>query len=219
MPSTPPIFPRRTRVKFCGITSREDAEAAVAAGADALGFNGWTGSKRHVDLRASGSWIAALPPFVSRVAVLVNAPLEEARAVSALPFIDAVQFHGDEDADYCRRFAETGAPFLKAVRVADARALDEIDAFATRAILLDASVPGVYGGSGALIDLSVAAQLIGARPDLHIALSGGLTPENVEAAIRMTRPFGVDVASGIESKPAKKDVEKMRRFASAAARA
>ena len=96
----------RVRVKICGITNREDAETAIALGADALGFNLFPGSKRHIVLDENAAWIAALPPFVAKVAVLVNAPFDEARRVALHPAIDLVQLHGDEDADYCRQLAD-----------------------------------------------------------------------------------------------------------------
>lgn len=203
------------RIKFCGVTHLADAEAAIAAGADALGFNGWSGSKRYLDLEEAG-WIATLPPFVTRVAVLVNATLHEALAVSRLPYIDAVQFHGDEDAEYCRRFAHTGGAFIKALRIPATGALEDFAGFGTRCILLDASVPGAYGGTGTVIDLPRAAEVIRGHPDLRFILSGGLTPDNVAAAIRETEPFAVDVASGIESAPGRKDAARMRAFSRAA---
>ncbi len=205
----------RLRLKFCGITNSADAEAAIAAGADALGFNGWSGSKRYLDL-AQAEWIGSLPPFVARVAVLVNATLHEAVAVSRLPYIDAVQLHGDEDPEYCRRFAETGRAFIKALRIPATGTLEAPDGFGTSSILLDASVPGAYGGTGTLIDLPRAAEIIRAHPGLLFILSGGLTPENVAEAIRETRPFAVDVASGIECAPGRKDASRMRAFAEAA---
>jgi phosphoribosylanthranilate isomerase len=111
--------PARVRVKICGVTNRADAEAAIALGADALGFNLFPGSKRCLDLEREAEWIAALPPFVTRVAVLVNVPIEEARRVAEHPAIDCVQFHGDEDETFCAEFARLGRPFIKALRLGD----------------------------------------------------------------------------------------------------
>ena len=112
----------RVRVKICGLTNREDAETAIALGADALGFNFFEGSKRHLVLDENFAWIAALPPFVTRVAVLVNAPLPEAARVLLHPAINMVQLHGDEDAGYCERLANLGRPFIKALRIRTAKA-------------------------------------------------------------------------------------------------
>lgn len=206
--------PRRVRVKICGITTPEDAEAAIGAGADALGFNGFRGSKRFLDLRAASGWMAALPPFVARVAVVVNPGREEAEALSALPGIDRLQFHGDETPEFCAAFAGRG--FIKALAARNRAALAEASRFGTRAILLDAFVPGAYGGTGKLIDLELAAAFVRENPGLRVVLSGGLTPENVAEAIRAVRPHAVDVASGVEeSHSCKKDPVRMRDFMAA----
>ncbi|HEX8295754.1 MAG TPA: phosphoribosylanthranilate isomerase [Chthoniobacteraceae bacterium] len=188
----------RVRVKICGVTNAEDAEQAIAAGADALGFNLFPGSRRYLDLQSAASWITALPPFVARVAVLVNAPLEEARQIAAHPAFDLVQFHGDEDADYCAAFAETGHPFIKAVRLKDRSSFEQLHTFSTTRILLDACAGQAYGGTGTLIDLPLAAECARAYPELDLLLAGGLRVENVAEAVRQVQPFAVDVASGVE---------------------
>ena len=202
----------RVRVKICGITNREDAEAAIALGADALGFNLFPGSKRHIVLDENAAWIAALPPFVAKVAVLVNAPFDEARRVALHPAIDLVQFHGDEDAGYCRQFAALGLPFIKALRVRDAGDIPQAADFSTRNVLIDAHVEGAYGGTGATIALPLAREIVHRHPHLRILLAGGLTPENVAEAARVVRPFAVDVAGGVESAPRKKDPAKIAAF-------
>jgi len=207
------IWRPRVRVKICGITTAEDAEAAIEAGADALGFNGFAGSKRFIDLAACASWIAQLPPFVMRVAVLVNPRAEEVEAALALPGIDAVQFHGDETPAFCEPFCRHG--FIKAVAARDKAALEASRRFATKTLLLDAWVPGAYGGTGQLIDLPLAAGFVAANRDARVILSGGLTPENVARAVEAVRPWAVDVASGVEATPRKKDVAKMRAFVEA----
>jgi phosphoribosylanthranilate isomerase len=189
---------RRVRVKICGITNREDAEMAVALGADALGFNLFAGSKRCIDLDREAEWIAALPPLVTRVAVLVNVPLDEARRVAAHPAIHGVQFHGDEDAAYCAEFARTGRSFIKALRLRDASVIAAAASFSTANVLLDADAGAAFGGSGQPIDLALAAEVARAHPGLRIILAGGLRPETVGAAIKAVRPFAVDVASGVE---------------------
>jgi phosphoribosylanthranilate isomerase len=203
---------RRVRVKICGVCNRKDAEAAVALGADALGFNLFAGSRRCIDLDREASWIAALPPFVTRVAVLVNAPLEEALRVSAHPAIDMVQFHGNEDTSYCAEFARRGRPFIKALRLQSAEVLKEAMRFSTNCILLDAHVPGAFGGTGAAVDLDLAAAFARQHPKLTVILAGGLTPANVGKAVRHVRPFAVDVASGVELEPRRKDLALMQSF-------
>jgi phosphoribosylanthranilate isomerase len=205
---------RRVRVKICGVTNREDAVAAIALGADALGFNLFAGSKRCIDLEREGGWIAALPPFVSRVAVLVNASLEEARRVAAHPGIHCVQFHGDEDAAYCAEFARSGRPFIKALRVRDAGVIAAAPGFATHHLLLDADAGAAYGGTGTPIDLGLAAEVVRTHRSLQVILAGGLRPENVAAAVAAVRPYAVDVASGVESAgdPRRKDLSRMAAF-------
>jgi len=203
----------RVRVKICGITNPQDAEAAIDAGADALGFNGFPGSKRFLDFATAAPWMAALPPFVTRVAVLVNPALAQAEAVLALPGVDRLQFHGDESPEFCERFARRG--FIKALAARDRASLLQAGRYGTSAILIDAFVPGAYGGTGSLIDLELAAGFVRENPGLRVILSGGLTSENVASAIRAVRPHAVDVASGVESHSCKKDPSRMRDFIAA----
>jgi phosphoribosylanthranilate isomerase len=205
---------RRTRVKICGVTNRADAEAAIALGADALGFNAWLGSKRFIDLQKEAEWIRALPPFVTKVAVMVNPTLAEAEQVLALPFIDTVQLHGHEDAEFCASIARLGRQFLKAIAVRDAASLENVARFCTSQILLDAFSPTAFGGTGKKIDLDLAEQFTASHSHLRVILSGGLTPENVAEAVRRMRPYAVDVASGVEvnGDPRRKDHAKLRAF-------
>jgi len=205
----------RVRVKICGVTNEEDARAAINLGADALGFNLWPGSKRHIDLDRATSWIRALPLFVTRVAVVVNVPLDEARRIAAHPAIDLVQFHGDEDASYCAQFAAGGHSFIKAVRLRDAASLEGLDRFSTPTILLDADAGTAYGGTGRQLDPALAAEAVRRFAEMNIVLAGGLTPDNVAEAVRMARPYAVDVASGVEAAPGKKDHIKLARFIAA----
>ncbi len=208
----------RVRVKVCGVTNREDALAAIALGADALGFNLYPESKRAIVLDQEAEWIAALPPFVMRVAVLVNAPLDEALRVAAHSAIHAVQFHGDEDPEYCARFArESTRPFLKALRLRDAATLSTATHFSTPHLLLDADAGAAYGGAGTLIDLALAAQFAEHAPGSTLILAGGLRAENVAEAVRKVRPFAVDVASGVElpGDPRRKSAERMATFIAA----
>ena len=206
----------RIRVKICGLTHREDAEQAIALGADALGFNLFDGSKRYLCLEENSAWIKQLPPFVTKVAVLVNVSLEQAQRVAEDPAIDLVQFHGDEDEGYCREFARLGRPFFKALRLENADSIQQAAAFSTRNILVDAHVAGAYGGTGARINVELAAELARQHPSLALMLAGGLTPDNVAAAVRSVLPYGVDVASGVESSPGRKSAPLMHSFIQAA---
>jgi len=208
-----------TRVKICGITREQDALEAIALGADALGFNLYPGSKRFIPLERDAPWIVTLPPFVTRVAVVVNATLEDALKIADHPAIDIVQFHGDEDEAYCAAFAKSGRPFIKALRLKDASSIGAASGFSTRNLLLDAHAGAAYGGSGTLIDLALAAECVAKCPALRIALAGGLKPENVGDAVQRVQPYAVDVASGVESAPGVKDREKMAAFIDAAGKA
>ncbi len=202
----------RVRVKICGITSRADALAAVSAGADALGFNTWEGSKRRMDIFSAGEWMKDLPAFVARVALCINKPLEDAVAIARLPWVDALQFHGDESSDYCEEFSKTGFPFIRAVRLGGVADLERLDGWSTSSVLVDAAVAGAYGGTGSMADLALARQAVDRFPQLSIILAGGLTPANVGEAAATVRPYGVDVASGVEDEPARKSMDLMRAF-------
>jgi phosphoribosylanthranilate isomerase len=202
----------RVRVKICGITSRADALEAVSAGADALGFNTWEGSKRCMDIFSAGEWMKNLPAFVTRVALCINKPFEDALAIARLPWVDALQFHGDESSDYCEQFSTTGFPFIRAVRLGGVADLDRLAGWSTSSVLVDAAVAGAYGGTGSMADLDLARQAVDRFPHLSIILAGGLTPANVGEAAVVVRPYGVDVASGVEDEPARKSRELMRAF-------
>ena len=202
----------RLRVKICGITREEDAIEAIRLGADALGFNLYAGSKRHISLDREAAWIQRLAAFVSRVAVLVNVTLDEARRVAAHPAIDLVQFHGDEDEEYCATFAASGFPFIKAIRLRDSATLESAPRFSTRNVLLDADAGAAFGGTGTSIDLALAAECVKRNPGLIISLAGGLKPDNVADAVRIVAPYAVDVASGVESAPGIKDSSKVAAF-------
>jgi phosphoribosylanthranilate isomerase len=203
------------RVKICGITSARDAELAVAAGADALGFNAWQGSKRYVDVAGAGGWMRELPGFVTRVALCVNHTMEEALRLGGLPFVDVVQFHGDETDAYCARYSADGRLHIRALRPRSSGELERLPKLGTRQVLLDAAVPGAYGGTGARADLGLAALAVARFPSVAVVLAGGLDPDNVAEAVRAVRPYAVDVASGVESAPGRKDPAKMRDFVQA----
>jgi phosphoribosylanthranilate isomerase len=196
-----------TRVKICGITNLADALAAIEAGADALGLNFYEGSSRHVSLKTAAEIASHLPPFVMRVGLFVNAPEEQVTRAIGECGLSLLQFHGDEPPEFCTQF---GLMSMKAFRIRDTESLKEIPKYQTDAYLLDAYSPDARGGTGEKFnwDLAVEAQKFG-KP---IFLAGGLTPENVAEAVRKVRPFGVDVSSGVESAPGKKDAAKVRAF-------
>jgi phosphoribosylanthranilate isomerase len=195
----------RVRVKICGVTRGEDALAAVRLGADALGFNFWPGSKRHITAAAARGIIARLPPFVTPVGVFVNQLEGEMRAIAAETGIQVFQLHGDEPPELCARLP---LPVVKAIPVDQVRALSRLLSYEVSAFLLDTPSRG-YGGSGEPFDWSLAEGVSEVAP---VILAGGLTPENVAAAVRAVRPYAVDVASGVESSPGVKDMARMSRF-------
>ena len=204
---------RMTRIKICGLTRPQDVDAAVAAGADAIGLVFHPQSPRYVDLTQAVALVRRIPPLVTVVGLFVNAAPEDVRARLAAVPIHLLQFHGDEDDAYCRQF---GRPFLKAVRVRPGvDVLREMAAFpSAQAILLDAFVEG-YGGGGRIFDWALAPR----EPSKPIILSGGLGADNVGEAIRRLHPAAVDVSSGVERGKGIKDAEKMRAFIAAVRRA
>ena len=199
-----------TKVKICGVTTVADALAAAEAGADMIGLNFYAGSPRHVTPVVAAEIARALPPFVLRVGVFVNPPVELVLRAIGDAGLNLLQFHGDETSEFCTQF---GVMSVKAIRVQSAESLPTLANFSTDAWLLDAYSAAGLGGTGEKFnwDLAVAAQKFG-KP---IFLAGGLTPENVAAAVRQVRPFAVDVASGVEAAPGKKDAAKMRAFIAA----
>jgi len=202
------------KVKICGITNRDDANTAVAAGADALGFVMYKKSPRWVEAAVARAIIAELPPFVLPIGVFVN---EEAgmvrRLVDECGFALA-QLHGDETAVYCQQL---GRPVLKAFRPKDRGSLLALAEFQGRAgvrgFLIDAFSDQAYGGTGQTVDWTLAAEVARAVP---VLLAGGLTSSNVAEAVRLVRPYGVDVSSGVELSPGKKDPGKVSAFIEAA---
>ncbi len=198
-----------TRIKICGLTRLDDLQAAVQAGADALGLVFYPPSPRCVDLSTAARLARAAPPFVSIVGLFVNAdPTAVRTTLAALP-IHLLQFHGDEDERYCRQFDR---PYLKAARVRPGMdLLQYVAAFpSAQAILLDAFVDG-YGGGGKVFDWSLVPPALGKS----LILSGGLDADNVGEAVRRLRPAAVDVSSGVEASQGIKDANKMRAFVAA----
>ena len=196
------------RIKICGVTRLEDALAAARLGADALGFNFWPGSKRHLDAATARRIISRLPPFVTPVGVFVNQSEGEMRAIAGETGIQVFQLHGEEPPELCARLP---LPVVKAIPVDQVRTLSKLLSYEVQAFLLDTPSRG-YGGSGEPFDWSLAEGVSDVAP---VVLAGGLTPENVGAAIRAVRPWAVDVASGVESSPGVKNPGRMARFVSA----
>jgi phosphoribosylanthranilate isomerase len=194
----------RTRVKICGITRSEDGQAAAYAGADAIGMVFYATSPRAVSIAKAQAIVAALPPFVTVVALFVDPTAAEVETVLQNVAVDVLQFHGDEAPEFCDRFAR---PYLKALRM---RAEIDLAAEARRyasaqGLLLDTYKEGVAGGTGESFDwMRVPRDL-----DMPIVLAGGLTPVNVAAAIQQARPYAVDVSGGVEAAKGIKDAAKM----------
>lgn len=196
-----------TRVKICGITSLEDALTAVEAGADALGFVFYQESPRHIFPEQAARIISQLPPFVQAVGLFVNEEAGVVNEVADLCRLDLVQLHGDEPADSCGQIRRR---VLKAFRVRSLTCLDLIRDYPVAGYLLDTFSPSFYGGTGLSFNWEIAAEAV--KRHQRIILAGGLTPDNVAEAIRQVRPWAVDVSSGVEAAPGKKDADKVRRF-------
>lgn len=199
-----------TRIKICGITSPDDARAAAEAGAHLIGLMFYPASPRYVTLEQAAAIAAALPPYVPAVGVFVNPAAAFVSEAIAKCGLGMLQFHGDETSEFCTRF---GLMSMKAIRVQNEDSLKQMAGFATDAFLLDACSGRGRGGTGESFDwnLAVKARAYG-KP---VFLAGGLTPGNVGEAVRTVQPFAVDVSSGVESAPGRKDPAKMRAFVEA----
>jgi phosphoribosylanthranilate isomerase len=207
---------QQVKVKICGITNRVDAEAALEAGADALGFNFYAPGKRFIDLTHERGWIQDLSGDVVRIGVVVDMDLEVARGLLEDDLFDALQLHGNELPSYCQSLRSVGKPLLKALRLRNLADLQGYQKYPVFGLLLDSHSEREFGGTGTTVDW---AGLENTQFDKPIILAGGLTPENVAEAIRMVRPYAVDVASGVELNCRKKDPEKMAAFVAAAKQA
>ncbi len=204
-------------VKICGITREDDAARVAEAGADYLGLNFWPGSKRHVTVAraaALGRAARAARPAVALVGLFVDQPEDEIVAAAAALALDVVQLHGDEPPAAVAALTARGLTVWKAHAVRDAGDVAGLAAWPAAAHLLDAPSPG-RGGSGTRFDWGLAAAAVAAGH--RVVLAGGLTPDNVAAAIARVRPFAVDVASGVESAPGVKDLDRVRAFLAATA--
>jgi len=204
----------RVKVKICGIRSLEEAEAALDEGADALGFNFWPRSPRYITPRAAGEIIARLSPMASSVGVFVNEDAGRILAIASDLQLSAVQLHGDESPEFCARLAAVKT--IKAVRVGQDFDLSVIERYSVAMVLLDSDIKGSYGGTGQRFDWRIALEAKRLAP---IILAGGLNTENVWDAITHVRPAAIDVCSGVESEPGRKDLTKLRSFMAVVARA
>jgi phosphoribosylanthranilate isomerase len=209
----------RLRIKICGITNAVDALAAIDCDADALGFNFVPRSKRYIDINWVADWMAELPKKVAKVAILADPSLDEATRIAERPFIDFLQLHGSESPMFCQQLAERGVEFAKAIPASREILLQTPSSFGTSTIVLDSIGDGEFGGTGRTFPWEIGRQFVHANPDLKVVLAGGLTPENVGLAVAEVHPFGVDVTSGVESAPGRKDHARMRAFIDAALRA
>lgn len=193
------------KVKICGITNEGDALAAVDLGADALGFVFCKASPRYVTPDAAKEIIRRIPPFVTTVGVFVDEDTDEIENVLKYASIDVAQLHGNEPPEACPKDRRV----IKGIRVKDMSDLDILKKYRVNAFLLDTYSPESFGGTGQIFNWDIAVE---AKQFGRIILAGGLTPDNIEKAVRWVRPYGVDVSSGIEEEKGKKDYRKMRLF-------
>lgn len=207
------VSPATPEIKFCGLTSRADAELAAAAGAWAIGLIFWAGSVRRCPLEAAASIAAALRRRVEVVGVFVNPTLDELAGIAEGVGLSMLQLHGDEGPAFCAEAARrTGCKVIKAARIRSGADIQALTAFHTDYHLLDSYSPGRRGGTGETFAWEIARAHRGTVP---VILSGGLNAANVGEAIAAVQPFAVDVASGVEAAPGRKDPAKLEAFAAA----
>ena len=204
----------RVKVKICGVRTLEEAQAAIAAGADALGFNFWPRSPRYVAPATAAEIARHLPPLVSLVGVFVNEARERVKATAAEVGLQAIQLHGDEPPECCAGYGPLRV--IKALRVGEGFDCRVIEQYAVGMILLDAGIKGSYGGTGHRFDWRTAIE---AKRYAPLMLAGGLRVDNVAEAILTVRPAAIDVCSGVESEPGRKDLRKLNEFMSEVMRA
>jgi phosphoribosylanthranilate isomerase len=211
------VPPAPTKIKFCGITSLADARDAVAVGAWAIGLNFWPRSARRCDPGVAAEIGSAVKRRAEVVGIFVNPTLAELTQTAEAVGLTGLQLHGDEGPAFCTEAARrTGCKVIKAVRVHSGADIQALIPFHTDYHLLDSYVPGTRGGSGETFEWELARAHRGPVP---VILSGGLRPDNVREAIAVVRPFAVDVASGVERSPGRKDRRKLEAFAAAVAAA
>jgi phosphoribosylanthranilate isomerase len=194
------------KVKICGLTNYEDAAAAMDMGADLLGFNFYPKSPRHITPADAAKVINKLPAFTDIVGVFVNESIERIHETKELCQLDWVQLHGDEDPEFCKEFLSHNVKTMKAIRVKDQRDVERAESFFTDAILLDAFDPKKYGGTGVSFDWNIIGHI-----RKRIFLTGGINPDNAVKAVELG-VYGIDVCSGIEAEPGKKDKRLMKKL-------
>ena len=191
------------KIKICGITNIEDALAAVDMGADLLGFNFYPKSKRYITVDKAKAIISKLPTFVDTVGLFVNPTYDQVREVVGTGVLNWIQLHGDETPEFCESLSHLGPKTMKAIRVRSKKDIESAQNFFTDVILLDAFDAKEYGGTGKVFDWKLVGNI-----QQRIFLAGGITPENAVEAIDIG-VYGIDICSGVESAPGKKDHEKM----------
>jgi len=194
------------KVKICGITNLEDAQAAVDMGAEMLGFNFYKPSPRYIEPDKAAKIISKLSGFVDIVGVFVNSSFEEIHDITEKCGLNWVQMHGDETSEFCDRVAQLNVKTMKAIRVKDASDIDQAKQYYTNAVLLDAFSPEKYGGTGIAFDWNIVGNI-----QKRVFLAGGLTCDNAVEAVNLG-VYGIDICSGIESEPGKKDLNKMQKL-------
>jgi phosphoribosylanthranilate isomerase len=194
------------KVKICGITNYKDAAAAIDMGADLLGFNFYPKSPRYIAPAKAVEIINKLPAFIDLAGVFVNESIEKIHETKNFCQLDWIQLHGDESPEFCKQFLSHSVKIMKAIRVKDQKDIERAESFFTDAILLDAFDPEKYGGTGLTFDWNIIGH-IGKR----IFLSGGINPDNAVAAVELG-VYGIDVCSGVEAEPGKKDHKKMKKL-------
>ncbi len=196
------------RVKVCGITNLDDALLALRLGADALGFNFFPRSPRYIDPISAAAIIRRLPPLATMVGVFVNVDSpKELQTMARASGVRVLQLHGDESPEYCNELSDW--PIIKVVRVGEGNLNDDLDRYKVQAFLLDSRDDVLFGGTGKTFDWKAVAAIGLSRP---LILAGGLNPGNVAGAIRAADPYAVDVCSGVELSPGRKDPQALKRF-------
>ena len=197
---------KQVKVKVCGMTSLKDALVAVEGGADAVGFIFYKKSPRSVTMKTVREIVLELPPFVDTVGVFVDETAEQVNKIADYCNLDIIQLHGDESPTYCKKIRRK---VIKAFRIKDMQSVKKISNFQVSGFLLDTFSENLHGGTGKVFDWNLA---LPAKKFGPVIMAGGLTPNNVQQAVRQIRPYGVDVCSGVESEPGIKDHKKVRAF-------
>ena len=197
---------KQVKVKVCGMTSLKDALVAVEVGADAVGFIFYKKSPRSVTMKTVREIVLELPPFVDTVGVFVDETAEQINKIADYCNLDIIQLHGDESPTFCKKIRRK---VIKAFRIKDMQSVKKLSSFQVSGFLLDTYLENLHGGTGKVFDWNLA---LPAKKFGPVIMAGGLTPNNVQQAVRQIRPYGVDVCSGVESEPGIKDHKKVRAF-------